>query len=175
MWLLLFYHWQEGQVSGAWLGARQKPSYPLAYCPPGRDLVVGCLYPRALPPVTHSSTFHAPECLWLIFLPRIRGRWSCGGKKRSKSLLLSRGLHPYSLMRMLSHGSELPCLTRPIRLVCPKADRKASKQNSCPWQYKMSLHGGYWQLPQTYEEPVLRMFLRFTTDWMELNSWTPWT
>ena len=126
-------------MSGAWLGARQKPSYPLAYCPPGRDLVVGCLYPRALPPVTHSSTFHAPECLWLIFLPRIRGRWSYGGKKRSKSLLLSLGLHPCSLMRMLSHASELPCLTLPIRLVCPKADRKASKQNNCPWQYKMSL------------------------------------
>ena len=27
----------------------------------------------------------------------------------------------------------------PIRLVCPLADRKAPKQNSCPWQYKMSL------------------------------------
>ena len=34
---------------------------PLAYCPPGRDLVVGYLYPRALPPVTHSSALQAPE------------------------------------------------------------------------------------------------------------------
>ena len=42
-------------------------------------------------------------------------------------------------MCMLSQVSELPCLTLPIRLVCPQADRKASKQNSCPWQYKMSL------------------------------------
>ena len=74
-----------------------------------------------------------------------------GGKKRSKSLLLSLGLHPYSPMCMLSHVSELPCLTLPIRLVCPLADRKASKQNSCLWQYKMSLHGGYGQLPQTCE------------------------
>ena len=64
---------------------------------------------------------------------------SYGGKKRSKSLLLSPGLRPCSPMRMLSHVSELPCLTIPIRLVCPQADRKASKQNSCPWQYKMSL------------------------------------
>ena len=62
-----------------------------------------------------------------------------GGKKRSKRLLLSLGLRPCSPMRMLSQVSELPCLTIPIRLVCPLADRKASKQNSCPWQYKMSL------------------------------------
>ena len=49
------------------------------------------------------------------------------------------GLTPCSPMSMLSQISELPCLTIPIRLVCPQADRKASKQNSCPWQYKMSL------------------------------------
>ena len=42
-------------------------------------------------------------------------------------------------MRMLSPVSELPCLTLHIRLVCPQADRKPTKQNSCPWQYKMSL------------------------------------
>ena len=64
---------------------------------------------------------------------------SYGGKKRSKSLLLSPGLRPCSLMRMVRHVSELPCLTLPIRLVCPAGRRKASKQNSCPWQYKMSL------------------------------------
>ena len=64
---------------------------------------------------------------------------SYGGKKRSKSLLLSPGLRPCSQMCMLSQVSELPCLTIPIRLVCPQADMKASKQNSCPWQYKMSL------------------------------------
>ena len=46
---------------------------------------------------------------------------------------------PCSPMRMLSHVSELPCLTIPIRLVCPLADRKPTKQNSCLWQYKMSL------------------------------------
>ena len=55
-------------------------------------------------------------------------------KNRSKSLLLSTGLRLCSLMRMLSHVSELPCLTLPIRLVCPLADRKPSKQNSCRWQ-----------------------------------------
>ena len=53
------------------------------------------------------------------------------------------GLRPCSPMRMLIHVSKLPCLTLPIRLVCPLADRKASKQNSCRWQYKMSLQGGY--------------------------------
>ena len=41
------------------------------------------------------------------------------GEKRSKSLLLSPGLRPYSLMRMLSHESELPRLTLHTRLVCP--------------------------------------------------------
>ena len=61
------------------------------------------------------------------------------GKNRSKSLLLSPGLRPCSPMCMLSQVSELPCLTIPIRQVCPQADRKPTKQNSCPWQYKMSL------------------------------------
>ena len=42
-------------------------------------------------------------------------------------------------MRMLSQVSELPCLTLHIRQVCPQADRKASKQNSCRRQFKMSL------------------------------------
>ena len=46
---------------------------------------------------------------------------------------------PCSPMRMLIHVSELPCPTLPIRLACPLADRKPTKQNSCPWQYKMSL------------------------------------
>ena len=59
-------------------------------------------------------------------------------------------------MRMVIHVSKLPCLTLPIRLVCPLADGKPTKQNSCPWQYKMSLFGGYGRLPQTCEEPVLR-------------------
>ena len=49
------------------------------------------------------------------------------------------GLRPCSPMCMLSHVSELPCLTIPIRLVCPQADRKASKQNSCRRQFKISL------------------------------------
>ena len=62
-----------------------------------------------------------------------------GGKKRSKSLLLSPGLRPCSPICMLSQVSELPCLTIPIRLVCPQAERKATKQNSYPWQYKMCL------------------------------------
>ena len=65
---------------------------------------------------------------------------SCKGEKRSKSLLLSPGLRPCSLMRMLSHESELPRLTLHIRLVCPQVDRKTTKQNSCRWQYKISLH-----------------------------------
>ena len=102
--------------------------------------------PRALPLVTHGSALQAPECLQFVFLPRIEriGRIvSCGRTIRSKSLLLSPGLRPCSLMRMLSPVSELPCLTLHIRLVCPEADRKATKQNSCRRQYKMSLFGGY--------------------------------
>ena len=65
---------------------------------------------------------------------------SCGGRNGSKSLLLSPGLRPCSPMRMLSHESKLPCLSIHIRLVCRWQTRKATKQNSCPWQYKMSLH-----------------------------------
>ena len=62
-----------------------------------------------------------------------------GGKKRSKSLLLSPGLRPCSPICMLSQVSELPCLTLHSRLVCPQADGKSTKQNSYPWQYKMCL------------------------------------
>ena len=51
-------------------------------------------------------------------LDGLDGYRSCGGRYRSKSLLLSPGLRLCSLMRMLSHVSELPCLTLPIRLVC---------------------------------------------------------
>ena len=107
-----------------------------------------------------------------FFLPRIRRilRICLWEKNRSKSLLLSLGLRPCSLMRMLSHVSELPCLTLPIRLVCPLADRKPSKQNSCPWQYKMSLYRRLLTVTLDREEPVLRMFLlSFTTD---LTDWT---
>ena len=59
--------------------------------------------------------------------------------KEIKKFVVFPGLRPYSLMRMLSQVSELPCLTLHIRQVCPQADRKPTKQNSCPWQYKMSL------------------------------------
>ena len=38
----------------------------------------------------------------------------------------------------------------------PTGRRKASKQNSCRRQYKMSLFRGYGQLPQTCQEPILR-------------------
>ena len=117
-------------------------THPAAYCPPG-SIYNMLSIPRALPPVTHSSALQAPECLRFVFLPRIEriGRIvSCGRMIRSKSLLLSPGLRLCSLMRMLSHVSELPCLTLHIRLVCPEADRKATKQNSCQRQYKMSLH-----------------------------------
>ena len=49
----------------------------------------------------------------------------------------------------------------------PTGRRKATKQNSCLWQYKMSLHGGYGRLPQTYEEPVLwRTALQAEVRWV---------
>ena len=57
-------------------------------------------------------------------------------KNRSKSLLLSLGLRPCSQVVMFIHTSKLACLNLPICLVCPLADRKPSKQNSCRWQYK---------------------------------------
>ena len=44
---------------------------------------------------------------------------SCGDKTDQKVCCFPLGLRPCSLMRMLSHVSELPCLTIPIRLVCP--------------------------------------------------------
>ena len=36
--------------------------------------MVGCLYPRALPPVTHGSALQAPERLWSIIRGRILSR-----------------------------------------------------------------------------------------------------
>ena len=81
---------------------------------------------------------------------------SCGDRTDQKVCSFPLGLRPCSPMRMLSHVSELPCLITPICLVIPKADGKASKQNSCRRQYKMSLFRGYGQLPQTCQEPILR-------------------
>ena len=49
-------------------------TYSLAYCLPGRGLVVGYLYPRALPPVTHGSALQAPECMRGIIRGRILSR-----------------------------------------------------------------------------------------------------
>ena len=83
--------------------------------------------------------------LLISFLPRI-GRierimriclWE---KNRSKSLLLSPGLRPCSQVVMFIHTSKLACLNLPICLVCPAGRRKGTKQNSCRWQYKMSLY-----------------------------------
>ena len=102
-------------VSYARLGARQKPNKPL-----GED---------------EGGT---PEDREVLTTDRTDK--SCGGRNGSKSLLLSPGLRPCSPMRMLSHESKLPCLSIHIRLVCRWQTRKATKQNSCPWQYKMSLH-----------------------------------
>ena len=118
------------------------PTHPLAYCPPGSIYEMLSIRGRCPRLLIVVPSRHRSAC-GLFFLPRIEriGRTvSCGRTKRSKSLLLSLGLRPCSLMRMLSQVSELPCLTLHIRLVCPKADRKSTKQNSCPWQYKMSLH-----------------------------------
>ena len=39
-------------------------TYPAACCPPGRGIVVCYLYPRAMPSVTQSSAFQAPERIW---------------------------------------------------------------------------------------------------------------
>ena len=36
--------------------------------------MVDCLYPRALPPVTHSSALQAPERMWSIIRGRILSR-----------------------------------------------------------------------------------------------------
>ena len=49
---------------------------------------------------------------------------SCGDKTDQKVCCFPLGLRPCSPMRMLSHESELPCLTLHIRLVCPLADGK---------------------------------------------------
>ena len=78
--------------------------------------------------------------------------WDLCGGKRSKSLLLSPGLRLCSLMRMLSHVSELPCLNLPTRLVCPASRQKATKQNSCLWQYKKAPLE-----PQRYPSPGDRL------------------
>ena len=51
-------------------------TYPAAYCLPG-SFCGRLSIPRALPPVTQSSAFQAPECLWGIIRGRkeSRGRW----------------------------------------------------------------------------------------------------
>ena len=53
---------------------------------------------------------------------------SCGDKRDQKVCCFPLGLRPCSPMRMVSHVSELPCLTLPIRLVCPQADGKSQNK-----------------------------------------------
>ena len=90
-----------------------------------------CIYRKAI-------NIDKPLVLLDFFLPRIRRimRICLWEKNRSKSLLLSPGLRLCSQVVMFIHTSKLACLNIPICLVCPLADRKPSKQNSCPWQYK---------------------------------------
>ena len=76
---------------------------------------------------------------------------SWGRKNRSKSLLLSLGLRPCSPMRMLIHVSELPCLTLPIRLVCP-AGRQEKPQN------KIAAVGSKKKLPWSHNN-ILRLVI----------------
>ena len=80
--------------------------------------------------------------LWISGLPRIRRimRICLWEKNRSKSLLLSLGLRHCSQVGMFIHASKFACLNLPICLVCPAGRQKATKQNSCRWQYKMSLY-----------------------------------
>ena len=73
-------------------------------------------------------------------------------------------------MRMVSHVSELPCLTLHTRLVCPQADGKATKQNSCPWQYKMSLRRRLRTITLDLCGPILwRTALQAGTWWCVMN------
>ena len=51
-------------------------AYPAAYCPPGRGMVVYYLYPRALPPVTHSSALQAPECIQVLIFTTDLTDWT---------------------------------------------------------------------------------------------------
>ena len=41
---------------------------------PSRQRLLTGLYPRALPSVTHSSAFQAPECMWGTIRSRIQSR-----------------------------------------------------------------------------------------------------
>ena len=93
-----------------------------------------------------------------FFLPRIeRIGWimSCGGRYRSKSLLLSPGLTPLQPDAYAQPCKRASLADHPHPSGLPTSRRKASNQNSCPWQYKISLFGGYGRLPQTCQEPVL--------------------
>ena len=60
-------------------------------------------------------------------------------KEEIKKFVAFPGLTPLQPDVYAQPSKRASCLTIPIRLVCPQADRKASKQNSCRRQYKMSL------------------------------------
>ena len=60
-------------------------------------------------------------------------------KEEIKKLVAFPGLTPLQPDVYAQPSKRASLSDIPIRLVCPLADRKAPKQNSCPWQYKMSL------------------------------------
>ena len=49
------------------LSVVKRRTYPLAYCPPGRDISLSYIRGRC-PPVTHGSALQAPERMWILML-----------------------------------------------------------------------------------------------------------
>ena len=76
---------------------------------------------------------------------------SCAWKKQIKKFVAFPGLTPLQPDAYAQPCKRASLSDPPHPSGLPTGRRKASKQNSCPWQYKMSLHGGYGQLPQTCE------------------------
>ena len=94
---------------------------------------------------------------------------SCAWKKQIKKFVAFPGLTP-----LQPDAYAQPCkrasLSDPPHLSgLPTSRRKATKQNSCLWQYKMSLFRGYGRLLQTCQELIPSLFF-FYHGWDRYNG-----
>ena len=83
-------------------------------------------------PATDAAWMAVPTRTCSFLSTRIGTDCSLDGKIRSKSLFLSPGLRPHSLLVMLIHASQLACITLPISLACPADRQERNKTKKQP-------------------------------------------
>ena len=124
---------------------RNKPTHPMAYCPPGRGLVVCHIYrghcPRLLIVVPSRHQSACGSCSTADYADRTD---SCPvAIEEIKKFVAFPRLTPLQPDAYAHPCKRASLADPPHPSGLPIGRRKPTKQNSCRWQYKMSLFRGY--------------------------------